>query len=109
MIRCIFCQMVEGKVRSDKVYEDEEIFAYTDPNPWAPVHIVAFPKKHIGIKEYENADFAKRKQKLLDAIPAIVEAGDCKDDYELYTEEGEEHFTQNGEHLHFHIRGNLHK
>lgn len=109
MNRCIFCQMAEKKVASETVYENEEIYAYKDLNPWAPTHIVMFPKTHIGVKQRESAEFSYFRQKLLDAVPVVVEAGGCQDDYELYTEEGEEHLTQNEEHLHFHIRGNLHK
>ena len=44
---CIFCQIVEGKIPSDTVYQDEEIIAFRDINPQAPVHIVIIPRKHI--------------------------------------------------------------
>jgi histidine triad (HIT) family protein len=44
---CLFCKIVEGKISSYKVYEDEEVFAFMDTNPQAPVHIVIIPKKHI--------------------------------------------------------------
>ena len=44
---CIFCKIVAGKIPSKKVYEDEEIFAFHDINPWAPVHFLIIPKMHI--------------------------------------------------------------
>ncbi|MDR1259932.1 MAG: histidine triad nucleotide-binding protein [Endomicrobium sp.] len=44
---CIFCRIGNGDVRSDKVYEDEEFFAFKDINPQSPVHVVVIPKKHI--------------------------------------------------------------
>ncbi len=44
---CIFCQIVAGKVPSDIVYQDEEVAAFRDINPRAPVHLVIIPKKHI--------------------------------------------------------------
>lgn len=44
---CLFCKIVEGKVPSEKVYEDENILAFKDINPVAPVHILVIPKKHI--------------------------------------------------------------
>lgn len=44
---CIFCRIAEKKVPSKKVYEDEEVFAFEDINPQAPVHILVIPKKHI--------------------------------------------------------------
>jgi histidine triad (HIT) family protein len=44
---CIFCKIVRGEIPSKKVYEDEEIFAFHDINPIAPVHFMIVPKQHI--------------------------------------------------------------
>lgn len=44
---CIFCKIIAGKIPSRKVYEDDEIFAFHDINPWAPVHFLIIPKQHI--------------------------------------------------------------
>ncbi|MCL5046205.1 MAG: HIT domain-containing protein [Actinobacteria bacterium] len=44
---CIFCGIVNGELRSEKVYEDEEVLAFRDINPKAPVHVLVIPKKHI--------------------------------------------------------------
>jgi histidine triad (HIT) family protein len=44
---CLFCRIIKGEIPSCKVYEDEEVFAFKDINPQAPVHIVIIPKKHI--------------------------------------------------------------
>lgn len=105
MYRCIFCQMVEGEVKCNKVYEDEDVFAYLDWNPWSEKHIVIFPKKHIGLQDKDDPEFAVLRQKLLDAVPQVAKSAGCENDYQLFTEETEEHLTQNEEHLHFHIVG----
>lgn len=47
MSDCIFCKIVEGKIPSKKVYEDNEILAFHDIHPVAPVHFMIIPKKHI--------------------------------------------------------------
>lgn len=47
MSQCIFCQIVEGKIPSQKIYEDEEVFAFKDITPQAPVHLLVIPKKHF--------------------------------------------------------------
>lgn len=107
MYRCIFCQMIKGTVNHNKLYENEDVYAYLDANPWAPLHIILFPKEHIGLQDASNPLYAILHKKLLEAVPEIVQAAACQNDYELYTEEGEEHETQNEEHLHFHIRGNV--
>ena len=44
---CIFCQIVEGKIPSDNLYNDEDVLAFRDINPQVPVHILIIPKKHI--------------------------------------------------------------
>lgn len=47
MSDCLFCRIVRGEIKSDTVYEDEEILAFRDVNPQAPVHILVIPKRHI--------------------------------------------------------------
>ncbi len=44
---CLFCKIVEKKIPSKIVYEDEKVLAFEDINPQAPVHILVIPKKHI--------------------------------------------------------------
>ncbi len=44
---CVFCRIARKQVSSAQVYEDEEVFAFEDINPQAPVHILVIPKKHI--------------------------------------------------------------
>lgn len=54
---CIFCKIVKGEIPSDIVYEDEEIIAFKDINPAAPIHILVIPKKHIpSLVELEKKD-----------------------------------------------------
>ncbi len=47
MSDCLFCKMIEGEIPSDKVYENEHIFAFRDIDPKAPTHILIIPKEHI--------------------------------------------------------------
>jgi len=44
---CIFCKIARGEIPSKKVYEDEDIFAFHDIQPQAPVHFMIIPKQHI--------------------------------------------------------------
>ena len=44
---CIFCNIIEGKIGSDKVLENEKFLAFKDINPIAPIHILIIPKEHI--------------------------------------------------------------
>ncbi len=47
MTDCIFCKIVAGQIPSRKVYEDDEMLAFHDINPAAPMHFMIIPKEHI--------------------------------------------------------------
>lgn len=44
---CLFCKIIEGKVSSERVYEDDKVFAFNDIHPKAPIHILIVPRQHI--------------------------------------------------------------
>lgn len=44
---CIFCKIINGELPSDTLYQDQEVMAFRDINPMAPVHILIIPKEHI--------------------------------------------------------------
>jgi histidine triad (HIT) family protein len=44
---CVFCNIVNGKVPSDRVYEDDLVVGFWDANPAAAIHILIVPRKHI--------------------------------------------------------------
>lgn len=44
---CIFCKIVNGEIPCSKVYETENVIAFDDINPMAPVHVIIIPKEHI--------------------------------------------------------------
>ena len=44
---CLFCDIVEQRIDSDKIYEDEKLIAFHDIAPQAPTHIIIIPRQHI--------------------------------------------------------------
>jgi histidine triad (HIT) family protein len=44
---CIFCKIVRGEIPSHKVHEDEDVLAFRDVRPQAPVHFLIIPKEHV--------------------------------------------------------------
>lgn len=44
---CLFCRIASGEIPSSKVYEDDELLAFHDIHPAAPVHLLIVPKEHI--------------------------------------------------------------
>lgn len=62
---CIFCKIIKKEIPADIVYEDEEIIAFKDIQPAAPIHILVIPKKHIPSLAYlENEDEALIRKNL---------------------------------------------
>ena len=47
MSDCLFCKMVSGEIQPDVVYEDDQVLAFRDVNPQAPLHVLVIPKTHI--------------------------------------------------------------
>lgn len=58
---CVFCKIVAGQIPARKVHEDEDLLAFHDIAPWAPVHFLIVPKRHIA----SLADAAAEHQSLL--------------------------------------------
>ena len=100
---CLFCKIIKGEVPSNKVYEDEEILAFYDIHPAAPIHILVIPKKHI--KSLANIE--KEDEILLGKIHSVInkiaeEKGFKEDGYRLIVNCGKDG-GQEVMHLHFHI------
>ncbi len=56
---CLFCKIISGDIPSNKVYEDDDVYAFHDINPAAPTHILIIPKKHLNditVAEEEDAE-----------------------------------------------------
>jgi len=101
---CLFCKIARKEIPSEKVYEDENLYAFRDINPAAPTHVLVIPKKHIdGLDKLEQAD-EELAGKMLAAARKIAEKEGLKDGWRLVSNVGE-HGGQSVRHLHFHIIG----
>ncbi len=100
---CLFCKIVKGEIPSTKVYEDEEILAFKDINPAAPIHILIIPKKHIkSLVELEKEDEILIG-KIYTVINKIAEAQGVKEKgYRVIVNCGKDGGQEVG-HLHFHL------
>lgn len=55
MSDCLFCRIVAGEIKSECLYQDEDVFVFRDINPVAPVHLLIIPKKHYAsVKEIDD-------------------------------------------------------
>lgn len=57
MTDCLFCKIRDGEISADVVFEDDDVLAFNDVNPQAPVHIIIIPRQHIStINDVEDSD-----------------------------------------------------
>ena len=101
---CLFCKIVAGEIPSQKVYEDEEILAFRDIAPMAPVHILVIPKAHIGCVDEVTEENSGVVAHIFQVIPRIAQAEKLEKGYRVVSNCGE-HAGQSVKHLHFHILG----
>lgn len=105
MENCLFCKIIAGEIPSKKVYEDENVYAFHDINPNAPVHVLVIPKVHISSIQELTEENLPAASAVLKAIPVIAkELGLAENGYRVITNCGEDG-GQTVKHLHFHILG----
>lgn len=102
---CLFCDIIDGKIPSTKVYEDDMMLAFKDINPVAPVHIVCVPKEHIDSANGITADNSKYVQHIFEKIPEIAKSQGITS-YRIINNCGED-AGQSVMHLHFHLVGGV--
>jgi histidine triad (HIT) family protein len=101
---CIFCKIVNGEIPSKVVYEDEDIYAFNDISPQAPVHIIVIPKKHLESAADFNSENSYLAAKCFEAIVKIADAEGLQNSYRVITNVGVDG-GQTVFHIHFHILG----
>ncbi|MBP3502535.1 MAG: histidine triad nucleotide-binding protein [Clostridia bacterium] len=102
MSDCIFCKIANGEIPSTKVYENEDVVAFKDLNPQAPIHILVIPKKHYNnVLDVEENDSIISK--IYYAINKIAkQEGFDKEGFRVINNCGE-NAGQTVMHMHFHI------
>jgi histidine triad (HIT) family protein len=105
---CIFCRIVEGKIPSRKVYEDEQVFAFHDIHPWAPIHFLLIPKEHITSMAHVEERHAGLFGKLMTLVPKLAAQEGCRPypqgGFRIVCNTGDEG-GQEVPHVHFHVIG----
>ena len=104
MADCIFCAIGSHEIPSNVAYEDEEIIAFHDLDPQAPVHVLVIPKKHIGSLDDVKQEDEELMGHLMFKIHEIAESLGLENGYRVVSNNGEDAF-QTVKHLHFHILG----
>ncbi|MBC7444081.1 MAG: histidine triad nucleotide-binding protein [Polaromonas sp.] len=105
---CIFCKIAAGAIPSRKVHEDDELFAFHDIHPWAPVHFMIIPKMHIPSMAQAGPEHAALLGRMLVLAPRLALEQGCA----AYPEGGFRIVLNTGaaggqevHHLHMHVMG----
>lgn len=105
MSDCIFCKIARREIPSEIAYEDDEIMAFRDIQPLAPVHLVVIPKHHLRSLNDVTSEYETLIGHLFGVLRRLAsEFGVAESGYRVVTNTG----TDGGQvigHLHFHLLG----
>ncbi len=101
---CIFCKIVRGEIPSRKVYEDDDVLAFHDIQPQAPVHFMLVPKNHVAsLYEVTDAD-TRALGKILTLAGRLAREQGARDGFRTIINTGRVG-RQDVKHVHVHVLG----
>lgn len=105
---CLFCKIIAGKIPSRLVYQDDQVFAFHDINPWAPVHFLLVPKMHIPSMAHVTEAHVGVLGHMMVLAPKLALQEGCRPypqgGFRIVTNTGAEG-GQEVHHLHIHVIG----
>ena len=101
---CLFCKIIKGEIPSDKVYEDETVFAFRDIDPQAPTHVLVIPKQHIRSADDVTPENSAVISHIFEVIATIAKQEGLTNGYRVVNNCGDS-AGQTVKHLHFHLMG----
>jgi len=105
MSDCLFCAIVDGKLKANLVYQDDAVVAFKDIAPKAPVHILIIPRKHlVSVSDIAEHDRALIGQIFQVAAKLAREQGIAESGYRVVVNSGAD-AGQSVFHLHYHLLG----
>jgi histidine triad (HIT) family protein len=101
---CIFCKIVRGDIPSRKVYEDDDVLAFHDIHPLAPVHFMIIPKLHLASLADADMSHQALLGKMLALAPRLAREQGSPDGFRTIVNTGRVG-AQEVYHLHMHVIG----
>ncbi|MDO8320232.1 histidine triad nucleotide-binding protein [Rhodoferax sp.] len=105
---CLFCKIVAGIIPSKIVYQDEDLYAFHDIHPWAPVHFLIIPKLHIPSMALLTEEHAALMGRMMVLVPKLARQEGCnpypQGGFRMLANTGAEG-AQEVHHLHVHVMG----
>ena len=99
---CLFCKIAKGEIPSNKLYEDDQILAFYDIDPQAPVHFLVIPKEHISSAAQLEQEHGPLLGHIFATISKLCRELGCENGYRIVTNVGQDG-GQSVPHLHFHV------
>ena len=101
---CLFCKITAGQIPANKLYEDDQVLAFYDIDPQAPVHFLVIPKAHIASPARITAENSAVVAHVFEVIARLAGELDLENGYRVVTNCGADG-GQSVPHLHFHVLG----
>ena len=101
---CLFCRIVRGELPCRKVYEDDEVLAFHDINPVAPVHFMLIPKQHLASLDDAGEIHVALLGKMVLLAPKLAREQGLDDGFRTVINTGKGG-GQEVFHLHIHVIG----
>ncbi len=101
---CLFCKIVAGQIPSRKAYEDDELLAFHDIHPWAPVHVLVIPKTHIATLADVGPEHDALLGRMLALAPRLMKELGVTGGFRTVVNTGADG-GQEIYHLHLHVMG----
>jgi len=101
---CVFCRIARGEIPSNKVYEDDDVFAFHDLHPVAPVHFLIIPKLHLPSMYEANMAHHQALGKMLALAGELARKEGATDGFRTIINTGRVGH-QEVYHVHMHVLG----
>lgn len=102
---CIFCKIVAGQIPARKAHEDDELLVFHDIAPWAPVHLLIIPKRHIAtMYDTHEVDDAPLLGRMTALAPKLMRDNGVTNGFRIVVNTGRDGM-QEVQHVHMHVMG----
>jgi histidine triad (HIT) family protein len=104
---CLFCKIATGAIPAKHLYENDDVLAFPDINPQAPVHVLLIPKKHLASHAHATPEDTAMLGQLFAAAGEVARQLGLSNGYRLVINTGPDG-GQTVDHLHVHLLGGRH-
>ena len=104
MDNCIFCKIARGEIPSKKIYQDDDVIAFHDIRPIAPVHFMVVPTLHVASLAEVTDEHRALLGKIMVVASRLAKEQGCTDGFRTIVNTGRVG-GQEVHHLHLHVIG----